>query len=162
MLLVQDAELPAVIIGAAKAGHPDNPKPHDLLSQDDLSHLEELQDAIRAVGIDCWTAFATTRPALQQSEIDLLRRACDRSLMPVFDFQGLLLPAPPIVLTGDDLSVPFTDARHPATRVHGSFPRLPALGKDTCRRHIGLVDFDFVPDSHGRFEARPRWSQPSS
>jgi hypothetical protein len=157
MVLVQDAELPAVIIGEAKAGHPDNPKPGDLLTEDDLNHLEAVQDAIRRVGIDCWIAFATTRPSLQQSEIDLLKRACDRSLMPVHDFQGLLLPMLPIVFTGEDLSVPAMADQHPARRVHGSFPRLPALGKDSCQRYLGLVDIDFGPAADGHWQAKPRW-----
>jgi hypothetical protein len=157
MVLVQDAELPAVIIGEAKAGHPDSPKAEDLLTEDDLNHLEAVQDSIRRVGIDCWIAFATTRPSLQRSEIDLLRRACDRSLMPVHDFQGLLLPMLPIVFTGEDLSVPAMADQHPARRVHGSFPRLPALGKDSCQRYLGLVDIDFGSAADGHWLAKPRW-----
>ena len=157
MILIQDAELPAVIIGEAKAGHPDHPEQGDLLSDDDLDHLEAVQDSFRAIGIDCWICFATTRPELQQSEADLLRRSCERSLTPVLNFQGLLLPALPIVLTGEDLSVPAMDDRHPARRVHVNFPRLPALGKDTCQRQLGLADVDFTADSSGNWQARPRW-----
>lgn len=156
MILVQDSELPAVIIGEAKAGHPDRPKPSDLLSDHDLIHLEAVQDSLRAIGIDCWICFSTTRPTLQQSEIDLLRQSCERSLTPVFDFRGLLLPALPIVLIGEDLSVPPLDARHPASRVRG-FPRLPALSKDTCQRHLGMVDVDFMADASGAWSAKPRW-----
>ena len=92
MVLIQDAELPAVIIGEAKAGHPDRPAQGDLLSSDDLDHLEAIQDAFRAIGIDCWICFATTRPALQQSEVDLLRRSCERSLTPVFELHGPAAP----------------------------------------------------------------------
>ena len=62
MILIQDAELPAVIIGEAKAGHPAHPEQSDLLSNDDLDHLEAVQDSFRAIGIDCWICFATTRP----------------------------------------------------------------------------------------------------
>jgi hypothetical protein len=157
MVLLQDAELPAVIIGESKAGHPVNPAAHDLLSQDDLDHFAEVQNSIRALGIDCWIAFSTTRPTLQTSEIDLLRHACDRSLMPVFDFRGQLLPMLPIVFTGEDLSVPAMDDRHPARRVHNSFPRLPELGRDCCRRHLGLVDVQYGQNADGQWEARPTW-----
>ena len=129
IILLQDAELPAVIIGEAKPGHPDHPAPARLLSSDDIGTLRLLQDAFRALGIDCWICFATTRPALEQSEIDLLRRSCERALTPVFDFKGSLLPVLPIVLAGEDLSVPAFDEHHPARRVHGHFPRLPALAR---------------------------------
>jgi hypothetical protein len=105
MILAQDAELPAVVISEAKAGDPNGPAQNALLSADDLSHLEAVQDSFRTLGIDCWICFATTRPALEQTEIDLLRRSCERSLTPVFDFQGLLLPVLPVVLTSEDLSV---------------------------------------------------------
>ena len=117
MALGADPELPAVIIGEAKAGHPDRPAQGDLLSSDDLDHLEAIQDALRAIGIDCWICFATTRPSLQQSEIDLLRRSCERSLTPVFDLTARLLPVLPVVLTGEDLSVPAwtTATRHSAS-----------------------------------------------
>lgn len=158
MILIQDAELPAVIISEAKAGNPDHPAQSALLSSDDLAHLEAVQDSFRALGIDCWICFATTRPVLEQSEIDLLRRSCERSLTPVFDFQGLLLPVLPIVLTGEDLSVPAFDERHPATRVRGHFPRLPALGKDTCQRQLELVDVDYTTDNGDDWRARPRWA----
>jgi hypothetical protein len=151
-------ELPAVIISEAKAGDPDRPAQSALLSSDDLTHLEAVQDSFRALGIDCWICFATTRPALEQSEIDLLRRSCERSLTPVSDFQESLLPVLPIVLTGEDLSVPALDEHHPATRVHGHFPRLPALGKDTCQRQLGLADVDFTADSADNWQARPRWA----
>lgn len=157
MILVQDAELPAVIIGEAKAGNPDNPKPSDLLSSDDLSHLEAVQAAFRAIGIDCFICFATTRPALQPSEVDLLRRSCERAIMPVFDFKTLLLPALPVVLTGEDLSVPAMDNRHPATRADPGYPRLPALAKKTCQQQLGLADIDFTADGSGNWQARPRW-----
>jgi hypothetical protein len=158
MILIQDSELPAVIIGEAKAGNPDRPAPSALLSSDDLAHLEAVQDSFRALGIDCWICFATTRPALEQSEIDLLRRSCERSLTPVFDFLGSLLTVLPIVLTGEDLSVPAFDEHHPARRVHGHFPELPALGKDTCQRQLGLADVDFAADRDGTWRARPRWA----
>ena len=157
MILVQDADLPAVIIGEAKAGHPDHPKPADLLSVDDLDHLEAVQDAFRAIGIDCFICFATTRPALQPSEADLLRRSCERALMPVFDFKSLLLPALPVVLTGEDLSVPAMDDRHPARRADPDYPRLPALAKNTCQQQLDLADIDFTTDSSGNWQARPRW-----
>ena len=99
MIMIQDAGLPAVVISEAKAGNPDRPAQSAPLSSDDLAHLEAVQDSFRALGIDCWICFATTRPALEQPEIDLLRRSCERSLTPVFDFQGSLLPVLPIVLT---------------------------------------------------------------
>lgn len=157
MILIQDAELPAVIIGEAKAGHPDHPRQGDLLSHDDLDHLEAVQDSFRAIGIDYWICFATTRPSLQRSEADLLRRSRERSLIPIFDFKSLLLPALPVVLTGEDLSVPVMDDRHPARRVHGNFPRLPALSKNTCQRQLGLADVDVTADGSGNWQARPRW-----
>ena len=155
LVFVQDAELPAVIIGEAKAGHPSRPASHDLLTQDDLDHLEAVQDAIRSLGIDCWIAFATTRPSLEESEVGLLRRACDRALMPVHDFRGQLLPMLPIVFTDEDLSVPAMDDRHPARRVHG--PRLPSLGRNTSERYLGLVDVEFGTDTNGNWQARPKW-----
>ncbi|HUY51005.1 MAG TPA: hypothetical protein VMV92_35755 [Streptosporangiaceae bacterium] len=157
MIMIQDAELPAVVIGEAKAGNPDAPAQSALLSNDDLAHLETIQDSFRAIGIDCWICFATTRPSLQPSEADLLRRSCERSLTPVFDFQGSLLPVLPIILTGEDLSVPTLDERHPARRVHAHFPRLPALGKDTCQQHLGLTDVGFATDNAGNWQARPLW-----
>jgi hypothetical protein len=158
MIMIQDAELPAVVISEAKAGNPDHPAQSALLSSDDLAHLEAVQDSFRALGIDCWICFATTRPALEQSEIDLLRRSCERSFVPVFDFQGSVLPVLPIVLTGGDMSVPAFNEHHPATRVYGHFPRLPALGKDTCQRQLGLADLDFTADSDGTRRARPQWA----
>jgi hypothetical protein len=159
LIFLQDADLPAVIISEAKAGDPGRPAPSALLSSDDLAHLETVQDSFRVLGIDCWICFATTRPTLEQSEIDLLRRSCERSLTPVFDFEGLLLPVLPIVLTGEDLSVPALDEHHPARRVHGHFPRLPALGKDTCQRYLGLADVDYAVDNEGNWQARPRWAR---
>ena len=157
MTLGADPELPAVIIGEAKAGHPTRPAQGDLLSSDDLDHLETIQDAFRAIGIDCWICFATTRPSLQQSEVDLLRRSCERSLTPVFNLTSQPLPVLPVVLTGEDLSVPALDDRHPAQRVHTSFPRLPALAKDTCQRQLGLTGVTFTPDNSGNLQARPQW-----
>jgi hypothetical protein len=158
MILLQDAELPAIIISEAKAGNPRQPAPGALLSSDDLAHLEAVQDSFRALGIDCWICFATTRPALEQSEIDLLRRSCERALTPVFDFKGSLHPVLPIVLNGEDLSAPAFDEHHPASRVHGHFPRLPALGQDTCQRQLGLADVDYTVDSDGTWRARPQWA----
>jgi hypothetical protein len=156
MVMVQDAELPAVIIGEAKAGHPERPAAGDLLSGDDLEHLHAIQDALRIIGIDCWICFTTTRPALQQSEIDLLRGSCERSLTPVFDFKSQLLPALPVVLTGEDLSVAVLDDRHPVQRARSTFPRLPALAEDACKRHLGLTGVDFFAGS-GEWHARPQW-----
>ncbi|MFI6467379.1 hypothetical protein [Streptomyces sp. NPDC050538] len=158
VVLAQDAELPVVIIGEAKAGHPQSPKPGELLSVEDIEFLEVMQDAIRAIGIDCWIVFATSRPNLQQSEIELLRRSCERALTPVFDFGGRLLEVLPIVLTGQSLSVPSMDARHPARYAH-EFPHLPALGRETCIRELGLVEIDFEGDESGQWHARPRWPE---
>src|SRR5712671_3653092 len=45
MILIPDGELPAFIIGEAKAGHPSHPAQGDLLSSDDLDHVEAIQDA---------------------------------------------------------------------------------------------------------------------
>lgn len=157
MTLGADPELPAVIIGEAKAGHPDRPAQGDLLSSDDLDHLEAIQDAFRAIGIDCWICFTTTRPSLQQSEVDLLRRSCERSLTPVFNLTSQPFPVLPVVMTGEDLSVPALDDRHPAQRVHTSFPRLPALAEDTCQRQLGLTDVNFTADTSGNLQARPQW-----
>lgn len=157
MTLVADRELPAVIIGEAKGGHPDNPAQRDLLSSDDIEHLEAIQDAFRAIGIDCWICFATTRPSLQQAEIDLLRHSCERPLTPVLNLTSRLLPVLPVVLTGEELSVPAMDGRHPAQRVHGSFPRLPALAQDTCQRQLGLTNVNFTADGSGNWLARPQW-----
>lgn len=157
MTLGADPELPAVIIGEAKAGHPTRPAQGDLLSSDDLDHLEAIQDAFRAIGIDCWICFTTTRPSLQQSEVDLLRRSCERFLTPVFDLTTQPLSVLPVVLTGEDLSVPALDDRHPAKRVHTSFPRLPALAKDTCQRQLGLTDVNFTLGNSGNLQARPQW-----
>jgi len=60
MVMIQDSELPAIVIGEAKAGHPERPAPGDLLSGGDLEHLQAIQDALRRIGIDCWICFATT------------------------------------------------------------------------------------------------------
>jgi hypothetical protein len=157
MILGADEELPAVIIGEAKAGHPSDPAQRDLLSSDDLNHLEAIQDALRAIGIDCWICFATTRPSLEQSEVDLLRRSCERSLLPVLDVTNQLLPVLPVVLTGEDLSVPSMDERHLARRVHARFPSLPALAQDTCQRQLGLADVDYTVHGSGNWQARPQW-----
>lgn len=157
VVLAQDAELPAVVIGEAKAGHPETPKPGELLTADKMAFLESAQDAIRAIGIDCWISFATSRPRLQPSEVELLRRSCERALMPVFDFHGLLLEVLPIVLTGQSLSVPSLDPRHPASFAR-EFPHLPALGRQTCVRELALASIDHERDASGTWHARPRWS----
>lgn len=129
MIMIQDAELPAVVISEAKAGNPDHPAQSALLNSDDLAHLEAVQDSFRALGIDCWICFATTRTALEQSEIDPLRRSCERSLTPVFDFQGSLLPVLPIVLTGGDMSVPAFDEHHPGNARPRTLPMAPGSGQ---------------------------------
>ena len=149
MIMVQDAELPAVIIGEAKAGHPVTPAPGDLLSGDDLDHLQAVQDALRAIGIDCWICFATSRPALQQPEIDLLRRSADRSLTPVSDFKTRLLPALPVVLTGEDLSVPAMDDRHPARRAGSSFPGSPPSPRTPASGTSGSPTWTTPPIAQG-------------
>jgi hypothetical protein len=153
---VQDSRLPAVVIGEAKAGHPDKPKPHELLTAEKLRFLEQVQEAIRGNGIDCWIAFATSRPRLEPSEVQLLRDSADRALTPVFDSRGALLPVLPIVLTGTSLSAPAFEPQHPVTYVH-DFPHLPDLGRETCIRELGLADVDYVPDASG-WHGRPRWT----
>ncbi len=157
VIAAQDFAMPAIVIGEAKAGHPDAPKPRELLTAEDLELLESVQDSIRAIGIDCWIAFTTSRPRLHPSEIELLRRSCERSLTPVYDTHGHVLDVLPIVLTGEALSVHSMDQRHPV-RQSNDFPRLPALGRQSCVRELGLVAMDHEPDGSGRIRAKPRWS----
>jgi hypothetical protein len=157
VIATQDFLMPAIIVGEAKAGHPDAPKPGELLTATDLGLLESVQDSIRAIGIDCWISFTTSRPRLQQSEVDLLRRSCERALTPVYDTQGLVIDVLPIVLTGEALSMPSMDQRHPV-RQASDFPRLPALGRQTCARELGLVGMDRELDDSGQWQSKPRWS----
>jgi hypothetical protein len=155
VVLAQDAELPVVIIGEAKAGKPEKPNPGELFSADNLALLEAAQDAIRATGIDCWIAFATTRPTLEPAEVQLLRRACERPLEPVHDFHGTILPVLPIILTDGALSVPSMNENHPTRYAH-DFPHLPALGRKSCERELGLVDLDYAMKNDA-WVTRPRW-----
>jgi len=157
VVFTQDGDLPVVIIGESKAGHPSTPAERDLLTEDDVSHLRTVQDAVRAIGIDCWIVFSTTRQNLEQSEVELLKALCNDMKETLNSDMNQKIPVLPIVFVGSDLSLPFGNDSHPIARVRYSSPRIRELGFDTCKRQLGLVSIDYKSEDGDVFVPRPIW-----
>lgn len=131
-VFVIDERGPALIIGEAKSGR--------RLDEADIRNLTTLQDAVRALGVECYIAFAYSRERLSADEVTLLRSAAERGLATIGPDRGrggqLNLP---LCLSQAMLTQPPDDDSHPFRSTHPTRWSVGALAYWTCEVALGLT-----------------------
>lgn len=123
---------PQVIIGEVKH--------RCRVEEADLNNMRAVQEWFASQDIDCWPLFATLRPSLDASEVELLRVACETSPRAR---GSMIVPQFPIILLEAELSAPWMDddsiAKWCSTRSGGD------LAVASCTRNLGLRQFNWSP-----------------
>ncbi|MDO8390596.1 MAG: hypothetical protein Q7V57_08915 [Actinomycetota bacterium] len=128
---VNDDRGACLVVGEGKA--------RNSLEEADISNLEVVQEAIRALGVECFIAIASSKDKLDRDEVLRLRAAADRFLFGIQPSRGQgSYTNMPLVLTKGSLTVPSQNELHPI-RATGGFRRdVAALAHWTCERELGL------------------------
>ncbi len=128
----------AVALGEVKNGN--------RIDANDVANLEHLQSLLDAKGVRSLLVFATLKEALLPSEVEALRAYVERSGA-MSTSTGELIPRWPLVLTGQDLSVPWGSEEHP-WRWDGPRAGLGVFGtaEGSCRRNLGLEAYEFLAE----------------
>jgi hypothetical protein len=116
----------------------------DSIDESDIANLCRVQERLRSKRIECFILGATLRPKLDLDETNAFRAVCENAPAAINrgTSPGIVLP---IVLSRDDLSVPYFDANHPS-RWGDLGGGLSGLAAESCRRNLGLV------------EVQPKWT----
>jgi hypothetical protein len=137
---VNDDRGACLVVGEGKA--------RNSLEEADISNLEFVQEAVRALGVECFIAVASSKDQLDRDEVLRLRSSAERFLFGIQPSMGRgSYTNMPLVLTKGSLTVPSQDELHPI-RATGGFSRdIAALAHWTCERELGL-------DGYGDWTAR--------
>ncbi len=110
------------------------------IDEADLNNMRAVQEWFASQDIDCWPLFATLRPSLHVSEVELLRAACETALRAR---GSMIVPQFPIILLEPELSAPWMDdnsiAKWCSTRSAGD------LALASCVRNLGLQQWSPAP-----------------
>lgn len=130
-VLLQDERGPALIVGESKARND--------FDDDDVSNLETVQEAVRALGVECFIAMSSSKTSLTSREVDRLRQSAERFLFGLNESRGrggfVNLP---LVLTRDALTVPELDDAHPLTVIGHHRSAVDELARWCAERELGL------------------------
>jgi hypothetical protein len=130
-VLLQDERGPALIVGESKARND--------LDNDDVSNLEIVQEAVRALGVECFIAISNSKSSLSPSEVARLRQSAERFLYRLNEGRGrggfVNLP---LVLTRNALTAPEMDDAHPLTIIGHHRSAVDELARWSAERELGL------------------------
>jgi hypothetical protein len=125
--------MPIVVVGEVKY-HKDS------ISSRDLENLAKLQDHLRSRDIESFVLIAVLRE-LRSEEVEIMREFASAPKETLADRSHAILP---IVLTEADLSVHRFDDHPMRWGTPGG--GLADLAKESCSRHLGLVDVNVARD----------------
>jgi hypothetical protein len=134
-LATNDGGTAAVIMGEVKSyGVP--------IDSNDLANLRKVQQFLRTKNVNCYVLAATLRESLSPEEIADLRAFCEGSgtILARYSLEPLL----PIVLTGNDLSVPQYTDEHPGRWTRAGWG-IANIALESCKRNLGLADIRHEP-----------------
>lgn len=145
------------VLGEVKGGK-------DEFTDEDIEHLEAVQTLLRNSGIEAILLFATTRPTgLSANEKHRLRHLCERAprRLAAIDggFRVEATQMLPVILLEEDLSVPWTDSRHPLHWTKPGEPPLAGMAYRSCQEHLGLKTFQV---NHMENKITPLFEPPTS
>jgi hypothetical protein len=133
-VLMQDERGAALIVGESKA--------RSDFDDGDISNLETVQDAVRALGVECFIAVSNSKTSLTQREVARLRQSASRFLYGLNEGRGrggfVNLP---LVLTKSALTVPELDDAHPLTVIGHHRSSVDELARWSAQRELGLEGY---------------------
>jgi hypothetical protein len=111
------------------------------IDTNDIAHLEQLQQRLDEKLIRTILVFTTLKAELAPEELVALRALTERTTT-VTTAYGAVVPRFPLILTGPDLSLPWTDEQHPWKWSRpGDSAGIFGIAAESCRRNLGLVHF---------------------
>lgn len=121
-----------VVLGEVKTGN--------RVDDEDTAHLSEIQNVFANAGTRSLVVIATLKPVLTLEETRAVRAYAEAINLVTVDRLGSPVPVLPLVLVGQDLSVPWGDERHPWRWVSANRPGsgLFARAEESCVRNLGL------------------------
>ena len=115
-------------------------KTSNRVDKKDVRNLEDLQMRLSAKKVRSLLLFATLKDEFGPAEVKVLRELVERSTT-AMTAHGALVPRFPLVLTGKDLSLPWSHDEHPwrwdEDRSHQE--GLFGTAIQSCRRNLGLL-----------------------
>lgn len=133
-VLLHDSTGPVFIIGESKA--------RNNFDDGDIDNLEAVQEAIRAVGVECFIVVSNSKESLTSEEVGRLRRTCERRL-PNLNGDRASGVNFPIVLTRGSLTVPDLDDEHPLRRIGNPRTAVAELAEWSIERELGFEGLDY-------------------
>jgi len=125
------------------------------IDSNDLANLRGVQKFLRTKNINCYVLAATLRDSLFPEEIADLRSFCEESESVLAS--SSLEPLLPIVLTGNDLSVPQYTDEHPGRWTRAGWG-IANIALESCKTNLGLADIRYEPASGGERAWRLSWN----
>lgn len=130
-VLLQDERGPALIVGESKARND--------FDDDDVSNLETVQEAVRALGVECFIAISNSKTSLTPREVARLRQSAARFLYGLNEGRGRgSFVNLPLVLTKNALTVPELDDAHPLSVIGHHRSAVDELARWSAERELGL------------------------
>ncbi|WP_138756990.1 hypothetical protein [Modestobacter altitudinis] len=126
--------IPVTLIGEVKG--------RNRIDQNDLDNLGWLQDRLTGEGFDSLIVLVTAKQSFGPEEVAILRTFCEVRAE-VVTVRRSLTPRLPLLLTGEDLFLPWMDEESvrrwgrndPGLAVHG-------VALESCKRNLGLLDWE--------------------
>ncbi|TDB81496.1 hypothetical protein [Micromonospora sp. KC721] len=148
-MILDGSPRPLVVVGEVKSYR-------DPITAEDVANLRIMQSFLRGKQIDCYILAATLQEKLPDETVAALRSACEEAPPSI---GHVVLPVFPIVLTGQNLSVPYMHEDHP-TKWNEVGTGLSTLAVESCKRNLGLVDARFEGRKGGS-DFVPIWQTPA-
>lgn len=142
-------------------------KTSNRVDEKDVRNLEDLQVRLDAKKVRSLLLFATLKDEFGPTEVKVLRELVERSRT-TMTAHGALVPRFPLVLTGKDLSLPWSHDEHPWRWEEDRSYRDGLFGTaiQSCRRNLGLLDFKRsapgAPPNNVQWDDRPTESPTDS
>jgi hypothetical protein len=116
----------------------------------DVQNLEELQRRLDEKKVRSVLTFATLKDRFAPAEVVALRGVVERGRMITTAF-GAVVPRLPLVLTENELSLPWDHDEHPNKwSSHGMGDGIFTTAIESCRRNLGLSELQPSPVGDGR------------
>jgi hypothetical protein len=133
-VLMQDERGAVLIVGESKARND--------FDDGDISNLETVQEAVRALGVECFIAVSNSKTSLTPREVARLRQSASRFLYGLNEDLGhggfVTLP---LVLTKNALTIPELDDAHPLTVIGQHRSSVGELARWSAQRELGLEGY---------------------
>lgn len=124
----------AVVIGEIKG--------HTPIDANDVLNLEAVQNFLESKKVTTIVLFGTLNNELSDDEQQVIREFSDRRAKALRSSRGQVIPHMPLVLTGEDVSIPWGNDAHPwRWNSDHEAPGLFGTAIASCRRHLGLASY---------------------